>query len=49
VMLGSFVSPRFAALIPQADLVALPGVGHVPMADDPRLVAQAILDFTAPG
>ncbi|HWT24486.1 MAG TPA: alpha/beta hydrolase [Solirubrobacteraceae bacterium] len=46
-MLGAYTAPRFAAAIPRADLVELPGVGHVPMADDPDLVARTILDFTA--
>ena len=47
LMLGVFTAPRFAAAIPRAELVALPGVGHVPMLDDPELVARTILDFTA--
>jgi pimeloyl-ACP methyl ester carboxylesterase len=47
LMLGVFTAPRFAAAIPRADLVPLPGVGHVPMLDDPELVARTILDFTA--
>ena len=46
-MLGVFTAPRFAAAIPGAELVALPAVGHVPMLDDPELVARTILDFTA--
>jgi pimeloyl-ACP methyl ester carboxylesterase len=29
-------------LVPGADHIILPGVGHVPMLDDPRLVADAI-------
>jgi pimeloyl-ACP methyl ester carboxylesterase len=29
----------------RAQLVALPGVGHVPMHDDPELVARTVLDF----
>jgi pimeloyl-ACP methyl ester carboxylesterase len=29
-----------------AEFVVLPGVGHVPMYDDPRLVARTILEFT---
>ncbi|MEX2195327.1 MAG: alpha/beta fold hydrolase [Thermoleophilaceae bacterium] len=37
--------PRFAERIPGARLVELPGLGHVPMADDAELVARAILDF----
>ena len=34
--------------IPGAELVMLPGVGHVPMWDDPELVARTILEVTAP-
>jgi pimeloyl-ACP methyl ester carboxylesterase len=32
-------------LIPGVDLVTLPGVGHVPMYDDPQLVATTIVEF----
>jgi pimeloyl-ACP methyl ester carboxylesterase len=46
LMLGALTAPRFAAVIPGAELVALPGLGHVPMLDDPELVARTILDFT---
>jgi pimeloyl-ACP methyl ester carboxylesterase len=46
-MLGALTSPRFAAAIPGAQLVPLPGCGHVPMADNPELVARAITDLTA--
>jgi pimeloyl-ACP methyl ester carboxylesterase len=48
MMLGAFTAPRFAAGIPGAELIALPAVGHVPMLDDPDLVARTILDFTTP-
>lgn len=47
VMLGAFTAPRFAAAIPGAELVPLPGLGHVPMHDDPARVARTILTFTA--
>jgi pimeloyl-ACP methyl ester carboxylesterase len=47
LMLGALTAPRFAAAIPGADLIPLPGLGHVPMIDDPNLVARAILDFTS--
>ena len=39
--------PRFARAIPGATLRVLPGAGHVPMWDDPELVAGAILDLSA--
>jgi pimeloyl-ACP methyl ester carboxylesterase len=47
-LLGAYTSPRFRALLPDAEFVLLPGVGHVPMPDDPALVARTILEFTAP-
>jgi pimeloyl-ACP methyl ester carboxylesterase len=46
LVLGALTAPRFVAAIPGAELHALPGCGHVPMADEPALVAAAILDFT---
>jgi pimeloyl-ACP methyl ester carboxylesterase len=48
VMIGALTAPRFAAAIPGAELVPLPGCGHVPMGDDPGLVAGAIIGLTAP-
>ena len=45
-MLGALTAPRFAAAIPGAELIPLPRLGHVPMLDDPDLVARTILDFT---
>jgi pimeloyl-ACP methyl ester carboxylesterase len=48
LMLGAYTAPRFATMIPGAELVPLPGLGHVPMADDPEAVAGTILEFTAP-
>jgi pimeloyl-ACP methyl ester carboxylesterase len=47
VLLAPLTSPRFAAAVPGADLLRLPGCGHVPMADDPALVARAICEVTA--
>lgn len=35
---------RAKRVIPDARLVRLPGCGHVPMNDDPALVARVILD-----
>lgn len=40
--------PMMAA-VPQAELVAMPNVGHVPMYDDPELVAATILAVTDAG
>lgn len=39
---------RFRSLVPGAELVVLDGLGHVPMLDDPALVAATILAVTAP-
>lgn len=36
---------RFERLIPNAELRYLPGLGHVPMSDDPELLAEAIAEF----
>lgn len=40
--------PRWQSLVPGARLVPLRGLGHVPMSDDPALVARVILETTAP-
>ncbi|MGK5729798.1 alpha/beta fold hydrolase [Streptomyces sp. URMC 124] len=37
---------RAKKVIPEARLIRLPGCGHVPMNDDPALVARVILDAT---
>jgi pimeloyl-ACP methyl ester carboxylesterase len=37
-------APMLAA-VPAAELRLMPGVGHVPMIDDPALIANTILDF----
>ena len=42
-----FYGRRLIDALPDADVVDLPDVGHVPMSDDPELVARTILDFTA--
>ncbi|MFC5951885.1 alpha/beta fold hydrolase [Pseudonocardia lutea] len=41
-------SERFRTLFPEAERLLLPGVGHVPMYDDPALVARTILEVTSP-
>jgi pimeloyl-ACP methyl ester carboxylesterase len=43
--LVSLQSPRFLALVPHAQLRWLPGLSHVPISDDPQLVASLMLRF----
>ena len=38
---------RLQRLLPDAEFVALEGLGHLPMHDDPELVAQTILEVTS--
>ncbi len=40
-------SQRLRNMLPDAEWVELPGLGHVPMADDPALVARIITEFVA--
>lgn len=49
LMIGALTAPRFAAAIPGAELIPLAGCGHVPMADDPELVARTITELTTTG
>jgi pimeloyl-ACP methyl ester carboxylesterase len=46
--LVSLQSPRFLAFIRHAQLQWLPGLSHVPISDDPRLVASLMLKFLLP-
>jgi pimeloyl-ACP methyl ester carboxylesterase len=41
-------SEAWRAVLPDVDWMTMPGVGHVPMSDDPELVARTILEVTAP-
>ena len=43
--LVSMQSPRFLAVVRHAQLQWLPGLSHVPISDDPRLVASIMLRF----
>jgi pimeloyl-ACP methyl ester carboxylesterase len=43
--LVSMQSPRFLAFIPHAQLRWLTGLSHIPISDDPDLVARLMLDF----
>lgn len=38
---------RFTTLVPNAERIVLPDVGHVPMYDDPDLVVRTVLDVTS--
>jgi len=38
---------RWERIVPGAELITLKGLGHLPMADDPELVAKSILELTA--
>jgi pimeloyl-ACP methyl ester carboxylesterase len=40
-------SRRIRELLPDAEWVELPGLGHVPMSDDPELVARTIMEFVS--
>jgi pimeloyl-ACP methyl ester carboxylesterase len=40
-------STRMRELLPSAEWVELRGLGHVPMSDDPELIARTISEFTA--
>jgi pimeloyl-ACP methyl ester carboxylesterase len=40
-------SAKLHTLVPNAEWTVLPGVGHVPMLDDPALVVRSILEVTS--
>jgi pimeloyl-ACP methyl ester carboxylesterase len=40
-------SRRLRQMLPQAEWIELQGLGHVPMSDDPELVARTVADFVA--
>jgi pimeloyl-ACP methyl ester carboxylesterase len=40
-------SSRLRELVPNAEWTVLPGVGHVPMLDDPALVVRSVLEVTS--
>jgi pimeloyl-ACP methyl ester carboxylesterase len=39
---------RMKRILPDAEYIALDGLGHLPMWDDPQLVARRILEVSAP-
>lgn len=40
--------PRLRQLLPEAEWIALEGMGHLPMWEQPELIARRILEVTAP-
>ena len=46
VVLPPRQAARWARIVPRAELVPLPGLGHLAMGDDPALIADVTLDFT---
>jgi pimeloyl-ACP methyl ester carboxylesterase len=44
---AGYFAPILRDGIPGAEFLALPGLGHVPMVDDPEQVASVILEFAA--
>jgi pimeloyl-ACP methyl ester carboxylesterase len=38
--------PRWREMLPDAEVVVLDGLGHVPMVDDPQAVARTVLEVT---
>ncbi|MGO9793795.1 MAG: alpha/beta fold hydrolase [Solirubrobacteraceae bacterium] len=49
VIPSSRYSQRVRDLLPNAEWTELPGLGHIPMADDPELVARTITEFAGRG
>lgn len=41
-------SQRLRRLLPDAEFTDLPGLGHLPMWDDPAMVARAVLEVSSP-
>ena len=42
---GAHMVARYRELVPQADAVELPGIGHYPQTEDPDGVLRAFLEF----
>jgi pimeloyl-ACP methyl ester carboxylesterase len=40
-------APRFLAALPNAQLKYLPGLGHIPISDDPAAITRLMIDFLA--
>jgi pimeloyl-ACP methyl ester carboxylesterase len=47
LLLPARQAPRWERLVPGAERLELPRLGHVPMSDDPELSARTILEFTS--
>lgn len=42
---GAHMAQRYAELVPAADIVSIPGIGHYPQVEAPDRVLRAFLDF----
>jgi pimeloyl-ACP methyl ester carboxylesterase len=42
---GAHMAQRYAELVPKADIVSIPGIGHYPQVEAPDRVLRAFLDF----
>jgi pimeloyl-ACP methyl ester carboxylesterase len=42
---GAHLAARYRELVPEADVVELPGIGHYPQVEDPRGVLRAFFEF----
>jgi pimeloyl-ACP methyl ester carboxylesterase len=45
ILPAKLYSQRMRNLVPAANWMDLPGLGHIPMGDDPQLIARTIADF----
>ena len=42
---GAHMAERYRELVPEPDVVTLPGIGHYPQVEDPQGVLKAFLEF----
>jgi pimeloyl-ACP methyl ester carboxylesterase len=42
---GAHMARRYAELVPNADIVSIPGIGHYPQVEAPDRVLRAFLEF----
>ncbi len=42
---GAHMANRYRQLVPQPDVVSIPGIGHYPQVEAPDRVLRALLEF----